>query len=147
MTKSLLSAAALAAFAALYFGSGVAAQSAAPSPIDLRNAAVAEVRDGQGQTVLKGDFTRVDEDDDDTERKAALKSTVANAKAAGNAEIEFVNQQAKEQEVEFAGRDLTPGATYTLAIDGHDVATATADKRGRVEIEVNVPLPGAPPAR
>jgi inner membrane protein involved in colicin E2 resistance len=143
MKKPILATAGLVALAALYFGSGAAAQSSAPQPVDLRNAAVAEVRDGQGQVVLKGDFTSQDEDDDDTERKAELKSVVANAKATGNAEIEFANQQPKEQEVEFAGRDLTPGATYTLAIDGHAVATATANKNGRLEIEVNVPLPGA----
>ena len=141
MKKPILAAASVIAIAALYFGSGAAAQSSASQPVDLRNAAAAEVRESQGQTVLKGDFTSVDEDDDDTERKAVLKS-VANTKATGNAEIEFANKEPKEQEVEFAGRDLTPGATYVLAIDGHDVATATADKGGRLEIEVKVPLPG-----
>ena len=30
-----------------------------------------------------------------------------------------------------------------LLIDGHEVAKATADRRGRIEIEVSVPLPGA----
>jgi hypothetical protein len=142
MKKPILATASLIAIAALYFGSGAAAQSSAPQPVDLRNAAAAEMRDGQGQVILKGDFTSVDEDDDDTERKAVLKS-VANTKASGNAEIEYANKEPKEQEVEFAGRDLTPGATYVLAIDGHDVATATADKGGRLEIEVTVPLPGA----
>jgi hypothetical protein len=142
MKKPILATASLIAIAALYFGSGAAAQASAPQPVDLRNAAAAEMRDGQGQVILKGDFTSVDEDDDDTERKAALKP-VTNTKASGDAEIEFAKNQPKEQEVEFAGRDLIPGATYTLAIDGHDVATATADKSGRLEIEVNVPLPGA----
>lgn len=142
MKKPILASASVIAIAALYFGSGAAAQSSASQPVDLRNAAAAEVRESQGQTVLKGDFTSVDEDDDDTERKAVLKS-VANTKATGNAEIEFSNKAPKEQEVEFAGRDLTPGATYVLAIDGHDVATATADKGGRLEIEVKVPLPSA----
>ena len=32
---------------------------------------------------------------------------------------------------------------YTLLIDGHEVAKATADQRGRIEIEVKVPLPAA----
>lgn len=142
MKKPILATAGAVALAALYFGSGAAAQSSA-QPVDLRNAAAAEMRDSQGQVILKGDFTSVDEDDDDTERKAVLKA-VTNTKASGDAEIEFAKSQPKEQEVEFAGRDLVPGATYTLAIDGHDVATATADKGGRLEIEVNVPLPGAP---
>lgn len=142
MKKPILATASLIVVAALYFGSGMAAQSSAPQPVDLRNAAAAEMRDGQGQVILKGDFTSVDEDHDDTERKAVLKS-VANTKATGNAEIEYANKAPKEQEVEFAGRDLAPGATYVLAIDGHDVATATADKGGRLEIEVKVPLPGA----
>lgn len=61
----------------------------------------------------------------------------------GDAEVEFAKDQPKEQEVEFLGRDLSPGAEYTLVIDGHEVAKAAADQRGRVEIEVKVPLPGA----
>jgi hypothetical protein len=142
MKKPILATASLIAIAALYFGSGAAAQASVPQPVDLRNAAAAEMRDGQGQVILKGDFTSVDEDDDDTERKAALKP-VTDTTASGAAEIEFAKNQPKEQEVEFAGRYLIPGATYTLAIDGHDVATATADKSGRLEIEVNVPLPVA----
>jgi hypothetical protein len=35
----------------------------------------------------------------------------------------------------------------TFAIDGVDVATVTADGKGRAEAELDVPMPGTAPAR
>lgn len=142
MSTRFVAGSAAAIVAALYLASSLGAQAPAASPADLRNAAAAEVRTAEGQAVMRGDFTSVDEDDDDMERKAALKPADG-GKGTGDAEVEFAKDQPKEQEVEFLGRDLTPGIEYSLLIDGHEVAKATADKRGRIEIEVNVPLPGA----
>ena len=142
MSTRFVAGSAAAIAAALYLASSLGAQAPAALPADLRNAAAAEVRSAEGQAVMRGDFTSVDEDDDDTERKAALKPADG-GKGTGDAEVEFAKDQPKEQEVEFLGRDLTPGAEYSLLIDGHEVAKATADKRGRIEIEVSVPLPGA----
>jgi hypothetical protein len=48
-----------------------------------------------------------------------------------------------DQEVEFAARGLTVGAMYTLVVDGREVATVAADPRGRIAIEIEIPLPGA----
>jgi hypothetical protein len=110
---------------------------------NFTNAAVAEVRDAQRQTVLQGQFVAVEEDDDDSERKAVLKPAGADPDAAGEAEVEFAKSAPVTQEIEFAVRNLQPGATYTFVIDGHDVATATADKRGRAEVELDVKMPGA----
>ena len=116
--------------------------------LDGQSAAVtAQVRDAQGQVVLQGQFALADEEDDDIERKATLEPTGVDADAAGEAEVEFAKAAPVTQEVEFAVRNLQAGATFTFVIDGNDVATATADQRGRAEVELDVRLPGAPPSR
>ena len=121
-------------------------QATAPTG-DYTNASVAEVRDAQGQVMLRGQFTVVEEEDDDIERKAVLEQTGIDADAAGEAEVEFAKAAPTVQEVEFSARNLQPGATFTFVIDGHDVATATADRRGNAEVELEVRLPGAPASR
>ena len=117
---------------------------------DFRNAAGVEVRDAQGQVVLSGQFQIVrddDDDDDDVERKATLGPTGIDADAVGEAEVEYSTRAAAIQEVEFSVRNVAPGATLTFAIDGMDVATATANARGRAEVELDVRIPGATSAR
>jgi hypothetical protein len=121
-------------------------QTTAPTG-DYTNAVTAEVRDAQGQIVLRGQFTPVEEDDDDTERKATLEPTGVDADAAGEAEVEFAKTAPAVQEVEFAVRNLQAGATYTFVIDGNDVAAATADRRGSADGELEVRLPGGPASR
>lgn len=110
-------------------------------PVDLTGATTAEVRDGQGQVVLRGQFVAVNEEDEDFERKAALEPADGQSKATGEAEIEFAKVKPKETEVEFAVRNLLAAATYAFVIDGHVVATATADRRGEAEVEVKVRMP------
>ena len=122
------------------------AQSTAPSG-DLTQASIAEVRDAQGQVVLRGQFAVAEEEDDDIERKATLAQTGVDADAAGEAEVEFAKAAPTVQEVEFAARNLQPGATFTFVIDGQDLGTATADRGGKAEIELEVRLPGAPASR
>jgi hypothetical protein len=122
-------------------------QSSTVSTRDFTNAAIAEIRDAQGRTVLHGKFVPMDEEDDDLERKATLATTGWDADAAGEAEIEYAKVAPQEQEIEFTARNLEAGATLTLVVDGVDVATATADSRGRAEAEVIVRMPGAPASR
>jgi hypothetical protein len=110
---------------------------------DFRNAATAEIRDSTGKVVLHGTFMLVEEEDDDIERKAALAPT-AGGEVMGEAEVEFATEMPADQEVEFAARGLTVGALYTLIVDGREIASVAADPRGRIGIELNVPLPGAP---
>ena len=110
-----------------------------PAPAaDFTSAATAQVRNAAGQIVLEGPFMTADEDDDDVERKAALVSTGIDADAAGEAEVEFAKTAATVQEVEFSARNLDAGAAFTFVIDGVDVATATADQRGRASVELDV---------
>ena len=126
---------------ASYMTVRTAGQEAIVPVFDLTNAATAEVRDGQGQVVLRGQFVAVNEEDEDFERKAALEPANGQSRAAGEAEVEFAKVKPTEQEVEFAVRNLTPAASYAFIIDGHVVATAAADRRGQVEVEVKVKMP------
>ena len=57
---------------------------------------------------MRGDFTSVDEDDDDMERKAALKPAEG-GKSNGDAELEFAKDQPKNRKWDSRAR-LTPGA-------------------------------------
>ena len=134
------------AFAALYAAAQLNAQGTTATA-DFSTAARAEVRDGQGQVVLSGDFQRVEEEDDDIERKAVLAPAGGDADAAGDAEVEFSADAPAEQEVEFAVRNVTPGAALTFVIDGVNVATATADARGRAEVELVVRTPASAAGR
>lgn len=123
--------------AAVYFVVQLSGQ--APTQTgDFTNAAVAEVKDAQGQVILRGEFKLVEEEDDDIERKAQLLPTGGDADAAGEAEVEYASASAAEQELEFAIRNVQPGATFSFVIDGQDVATATADERGRAALEWTV---------
>ena len=114
---------------------------------DLTNAAFAEVRDAQGQVVLSGQFQGADEDDDDIERKATLAPTGIDADASGEAEVEFSKDAPANQEVEFSVANVTPNAAFTFVVDGTAVGNATADARGRAEIEVDVRMPGTTASR
>jgi hypothetical protein len=108
---------------------------------NFTNASVAEIRDTQGRTVLQGQFAVNAEDDDDIERKAALKPTGIDADAAGEAEVEWP-KTGGPQEVEFSATGLEPGARFTCWIDGQEVATVTADKKGKAEVELEVKVSG-----
>jgi len=132
--------------AAVYIVVQLSAQTPSPTG-DFTSAALAEVRDAQGQVILSGKFELVEEDDDDVERKAALAPTGVDADATGEAEIEFSRAAPAEQEIEFSVRNVPAGAVLTFVIDGTVVATATADARGRAEVELDVRMPGTAAAR
>ena len=114
---------------------------------DFSRAVSAEVRDAQGQPLLRGLFVPAEEDDDDIERKATLEPAGADADAAGDAEVEFSRGTPADQEIEFSVRNVEPGAALTFVIDGTQVAAATADRRGRAEVELDVAPAAAAPSR
>jgi hypothetical protein len=106
---------------------------------DFRNASAAEVVDAQGQALLRGTFVPVDtQDKGEVERLAKLEPMVAGSTATGEAEVEYQVDKPTEQEVEMTAKGMAPGAQVTLVIDGVKVATATADKNGKVEVELEV---------
>jgi hypothetical protein len=128
--------------AGAYMAVQLVAQAPWHEPFDYSNAAGAEVRDAQGQVVLRGQFSTTDADPNDTERKAMLSPTGIDADALGEAEIEVSGSATRRrQEIEFEVRNLQPGSVFTLAIDGRDFATVTTNSRGRAEHERDVPLP------
>lgn len=132
--------------AAVYMVVQLSGQTAS-STGDFTNAAIAEVRDAQGQIILSGPFQLVEEDDDDIERKATLAPTGVDTDATGEAEVEFSKAAPANQEVEFSVRNVAAGAVLTFVIDGTEVATARADARGRAEVELDVRMPGTTGSR
>ena len=122
---------------AVYFVVQLSGQ--APTQVgDYTNAATAEVKDAQGQVILRGQFVQADEEDDDVERKATLRAAGTDEDAAGEAEVEYASSGAAQQEIEFSIRNVEPKATYTFVIDGRDVATATANDKGKASLEWTV---------
>jgi hypothetical protein len=109
-----------------------------PAGMDLTAAATVELRDGQGQTVLRGQFADAQDDDGDRERHAAPVAAGGDTDAAGAAEVEVSRLQngAMEQEIEVTVRNLAPNTQLTIAIDGVDVGVLTTDSRGRGDFEV-----------
>lgn len=147
-TRQLIPAAGL--LGTMAFATYMVVQLHAQGPVassDFTNAAAAEVRNAQGQALLTGSFAPADEDDDDSERKARLEPTGVDGDAAGEAEVEFARAAPTEQEVEFSVRNLEPNAAITFVIDGIEVSTATTDRRGRAEVELNIPIPGTGASR
>jgi hypothetical protein len=106
---------------------------------DFRNAAMAEIRDAQGQVLLSGTFAPVDADDrGEVERLAKLSAANTSIKATGEAEVEYQTETPTDQEVEFAAEGIAAGTDVTFVIDGTTVGTAKANSKGKVEIEIAV---------
>jgi hypothetical protein len=104
---------------------------------DFRNAVTAEVRDAQGQPLLRGSFEAVDADDKgEVERLAKLTAVTPGSSATGEAEVEYQTDSPATQEIELTATGIAAGSQVSLVIDGAAVATATADKDGKVELEV-----------
>jgi hypothetical protein len=128
---------------AVYMVVQLSAQGTSVQAGDYRNASVAEVHDAQGQVVLRGPFQLVEEDDDDTERKAPLEAAGADADASGEAEVEYSKTNPSQQEVEFSIRNLEPAASYSLVIDGAAVGMVQTDQKGRAEFDLDVTAPAS----
>ena len=112
-----------------------------PPAHDFTNAATAQVRDAQGQVILQGQFAAPVEEDGGLERIASLSPTGSDADATGEAEVEFAKSAPTGQEVEFSVENLPPGTALTFVIDGVDVASATTDRQGSAEVELEVRMP------
>lgn len=123
------------------------AQSQQAPTADLTNAAMAQVRDAQGRVVLQGQFMMPVEEDGNLERRATLAPTDVDADASGEAEVEFAKTAVTKQEVEFKVANLQPETRFTFVVDSTEVASATTDKRGRAEVELDVKMPGATATR
>lgn len=107
---------------------------------DFRNAAVAEVHGSQGQVLMRGSFAPADSDDEgEVERLAPLTAVASEFNnAKGEAEVEYQTDTPTEQEVELSLTGVPAGTEIGLVIDGQRIATAKADNRGRISIELTV---------
>lgn len=120
-------------------------QKAAQVAGDFTNAATAEVHDAQGQPLLRGAFAPVDDGDKgEVERLAKLDPATPGSGAAGEVEVEYQTNSPALQEIELKVTGVQPGSQVSLVIDGATVATATADKDGKVELEVEAKTTAAP---
>jgi hypothetical protein len=106
---------------------------------DLAAVRLVEIRDASGQVVLSGNFTTTTGKDGDLEGEAPLTATGVDADAVGKAEVEVstVKYGAVDKELEVAVRDLTPGTTFNLFVDGQQATSFTADHRGAAELEMS----------
>ena len=107
---------------------------------DFRNAAVAEVYGSQGQVLMRGSFAPADSDDEgEIERLAPLTAVASEFNSAkGEAEVEYQTDTPTEQEVELSLTGVPAGTEIGFVIDGQRIATAKADNRGRINIELAV---------
>jgi hypothetical protein len=110
-----------------------------PSSVgDLAAAKSVEIKDAAGHVVLSGAFVAEREQDGDVEGKALLTGTGNNAAAKGEAEFEVSTNKTggTERELEVSVRQLAPGTSFSLFVDGQQVATFSTDQRGAAELEM-----------
>lgn len=131
-----------AGVAAVGLSGGAVAQQI-PAPLD---GVTAEVRNAAGEVVLRGTFALEadsddDGEDDDIEWEARL--TGPNPAMGGSAEVEVPRAGGTgSQEVEFSIHGAEQGASYVFVIDGREIGTATADRRGRAKLERETAVTG-----
>ena len=110
-----------------------------PSSVgDLAVAKLVEIKDAAGQSVLSGSFVIENKQDGDVEGKALLTGTGINAEAKGEAEFEVSTNRngGMEKELEISVRKLVPGTSFSVFVDGQQVATFSTDQRGAAELEM-----------
>jgi hypothetical protein len=129
-----------AAFAVIRTGNKVQeVRQPLPSSVgDLAASKLVEIKDAAGQIVLSGNFVVVNKQDGDVEGKALLTGTGINAEAKGEAEFEVSTKRngGTEKELEISVRKLAPGTSFSLFVDGQQVATFSTNQRGAAELEM-----------
>ena len=110
-----------------------------PSSIgDLAAAKLVEMKDAAGQIVLSGNFVVENKQDGHVEGKALLTGTESNPAAQGKAEFEISTNKngGTEKELEVSVRKLAPGTSFSLFLDGQQIATFSTNQRGAAELEM-----------
>lgn len=103
----------------MYAGGAAAEQSARQADLgDLAQAKAIEIRDAKGVAVLKGMFDHRAESDGDIDKDARLTGTSG---ARGEADIDI--DRDGEQELEVEARGLPANQSFSVWIDGRQVAT------------------------
>ncbi len=106
---------------------------------DLASIKQIEIRDAGSQVVLGGSFTTTTGPNRNVEGEAALAPTGADADAAGKAEFEVSTKRGGrvEKELEVEVRNIAPGASFSVFIDGRQAAAFTTNPRGAAELELS----------
>ena len=110
-----------------------------PSTVgDLATAKLVEIKDAAGQVVLNGNIVHKNKQDKDVEGEALLTGSGTNAEAKGKLEVEVSTNSngLTEKELELDVRGLTPGASFSLFLDGQQVTTFVTDLHGSVDLEM-----------
>jgi hypothetical protein len=105
---------------------------------DLAAVKLVEIKDATGQLILSGNFIAENKQGGDIEGQALLTGTGVNAMAKGEAEFEVSRNKhgGTEEELEVSVRKLTPSTSFSLFIDGRQVATFSTNLRGAAELEM-----------
>lgn len=96
---------------------------------DLSSAKLVEVKDVGSAVVLRGQFDHRAERDGDIDKDARLSGTGA---ARGEADID-IDGDDRSQELEIEVRGLPANQSFTVWIDGRELATFTTNDRGRAD--------------
>lgn len=110
-------------------------------PASVNNLAAAklvEIKDATGQLILSGNFIAENKQGGDIEGKALLTGIGINTGAKGEAEFEVSRNKngGTEEELEVSVRKLTPSTSFSLFVDGRQVATFSTNLRGAAELEM-----------
>jgi hypothetical protein len=110
---------------------------AAPLP-DLSGAAIVEVRDARGRTILSGEFRSRTDPLGNEEKDAAL-TDGKGQQVVGEIEIEIPGPQAanQEQELEVDIIRVAPNGKFAVFIDDREIMTFLSDDRGSIDMEVS----------
>ncbi|MGH9174899.1 MAG: hypothetical protein ACRD1H_11105 [Vicinamibacterales bacterium] len=116
---------------------GVTGTAQAPQLGDMSGAAIVEIRDASGRTVLSGEFRSRTGPLGKVEKDAALTDS-RGSQVIGEVEIEIPTPNASDrgQELEVDIIKLTPRATFTVVIDDRPVTTFNTDDRGSIDVEI-----------
>jgi hypothetical protein len=105
---------------------------------DMSQAAMVEIHDASGATVLSGEFRSRVDGLGNTEKDAALVDR-RGRRVVGEVEVEIPaagrSDRRPELEVDIIG-GLPPNQTFSVVIDDRAVATFRTDDRGSVDMEV-----------
>jgi hypothetical protein len=112
-----------------------------PLPSSISNLAtikLVEIKDAGGQIVLGGNFVVENKQSNEVEGQALLTGTGVSAAAKGEAEFEISTKKdgGTKKELEVSVRDLAPGTTFGLFIDGQQVATFSTNHLGAAKLEM-----------
>lgn len=128
-------------YAALAIVRGDSREIKLPLPSSLDNLAavrIVEIKGDDGSVILGGNFTMAMKPDGDVEGAAPFAASGVERDATGQAEIEISNRKNSfaEKELEVEVRNLAAHTSYTLFIDGQQVASIKTNHRGEAKLEM-----------